>query len=87
MPNPVLGKLIRQWNKDFSRSRGRIRVGYRLRGLLCEAEASKLIGDSLDGGFGEGFGIEGGAAEEKTGGFRRMGDECGMEVRWEEGEG
>lgn len=81
MPNPVLGQLIGQRNEDFSRRRRCIRVRYWFGRLLSEAKASKLVGNSLDSGFGEGVGIDGGAAEEEAVGFWRMGDEGGMELR------
>ena len=71
MPDPVFGQLMGQRDEDFSGILARVWAwGCRVFG---EAEGAELVGDALDGGFGEGLSVGGGAPNEESGFVERCG--------------
>ena len=65
MPNPVFGQLMGQRDEDFSGILARVWAwGYK---AFSEVEGAELVGYVLDGGFGEGLRVGGGAPNEELG--------------------
>jgi len=72
VPHAPLRQVLRQRYEDLAGARGR--SGKRSRGLVVDAKASELIGNSLNSGVGEGFGFGavGAANEEFEFGFGKL---------------
>jgi hypothetical protein len=67
----VFGQLMGQRDEDFSGIWARVWAW--VLGVFSEAEGAELVGDALDGGFGEGLSVGGGAPNEESGFVERCG--------------
>jgi hypothetical protein len=67
----VFGQLMGQRDEDFSGILGRVSAWFL--GVFSEAEGAELVGDGLDGGFGERLSVGGRAPNEELGFEERCG--------------